>query len=99
MIDLVATVMVIALVVLGWRRLPLSYSLYAAALLLNFLLFPLNFNDPLASNQRFALEVFPAFLTLGLLVRRPTTHQAMVILFTSLLALFTLVFITGRWLV
>ncbi len=98
-IDLVATVMVIALVVLGWRRLPLSYSLYAAALLLNFLLFPLNFNDPLASNQRFALEVFPAFLTLGLLVRRPTTHQAMVILFTSLLALFTLVFITGRWLV
>jgi Gpi18-like mannosyltransferase len=98
-IDLVATVMVIALVVLGWRRLPLSYSLYAAALLVNFLLFPLNFNDPLTSNQRFALEVFPAFLTMGLLVRRPATHQAMVILFTSLLTLFTLVFITGRWLV
>jgi hypothetical protein len=98
-IDLLATVMMIALVVLGWRRLPLSYSLYAAALLVNFLLFPLDFGDPLASNQRFALEVFPAFLTLGLLVRRPATHQAMVILFTSLLALFTLVFITGRWLV
>jgi hypothetical protein len=98
-IDLLATLLMIALVVLGWRRLPLSYSLYAAALLVNFLLFPLNFDDPLASNQRFALEVFPAFVTLGLLVRRPATHQTLVILFTGLLALFTLVFITGRWLV
>jgi Gpi18-like mannosyltransferase len=98
-LDLAATVMMIALVALGWRRLPFSYSLYAAALLVNFLLFPLAFNDLLASNQRFALEVFPAFLTLGLLVRRPATHQAIVILFTGLLALLSLVFITGRWLV
>ena len=89
----------IALVVLGWRRLPLSYSLYAAALLATFLLFPLAFRDTLEANQRFALEVFPAFMTLGLLARRPATQQAIVILFTGLLALLSLVFITGRWLV
>jgi Mannosyltransferase (PIG-V) len=99
LIDLTATVMIMVLVALGWRRLPLSYSLYALALLMNFLLFPLAFNDALASNQRFALEVFPAFITLGLLVRRPATHQAILILFTGMLVLFSLVFLTGRWLV
>ena len=99
LIDLAATVMMIALVALGWRRLPLSYSIYAIALLANFLFFPLAFSDPLASNQRFALEVFPAFLTLGLLVRRQATHQAIMLLFSGLLSLLSLVFITGRWLV
>jgi len=99
LLDLAATLMMIALVSLGWRRLPLAYSCYATVLLANFLLFPQAFNDALASNQRFALEVFPAFLTLGLLVRRPAIHQAIVIIFTSLLSLLTLVFITGRWLV
>jgi hypothetical protein len=99
LLDLAATLGVIALVVLGWRRLPLSYSLYAVVLLATFLLFPLAFSDTLEANQRFALEVFPAFMTLGLLVRRLTTHQAVVILFTGLLALLSLVFMTGRWLV
>lgn len=99
LIDLAATLLMIVLVALGWRRLPLSYNGYAAALLMNFLLFPQAFDDPLASNQRFALEVFPAFLTLGLLVRRSATHQAIGIIFSGLLALFSLVFITGRWLV
>ncbi|HLW03134.1 MAG TPA: mannosyltransferase family protein [Ktedonobacterales bacterium] len=99
LIDLAATVAMIVLVVLGWRHLPLSFNMFATVLLVNFLLFPLAFNDPLTSNQRFALEVFPAFLTLGLLVRRQTTHQALMILFSGLLALFSLVFITGRWLV
>jgi hypothetical protein len=99
LIDLAATLAMIALVILGWRRLPLSYNVFATALLVNFLLFPLAFNDPLTSNQRFALEVFPAFLTLGLLVRRQSIHQALMILFSGLLALFSLVFITGRWLV
>lgn len=99
LLDLVATLAMIALVLLGWRRLPLAYSLFAATLLANFLLFPMAVEDPLTSNQRFALEVFPAFLTLGLLVRRPATHQALTIIFTSLLTLLTLVFITGRWLV
>ncbi len=98
-IDLAATVGMIALVALSWRRLPLSYSLFATLLLVNFLLFPLAFNDPLTSNQRFALEVFPAFLTLGMVVRRPATHQALIILFSGLLVLFSLVFITGRWFV
>jgi len=102
-LDLVALIGFLMLVVWGWRRLPLSYSLYALALLLLVLCVPITpssgFLDPLESSQRFMLEVFPAFMTLGWLVRRPATHQAIVILFTGMLALLSLVFITGRWLV
>lgn len=103
LLDLGATLLVIFLLWRGWRRLPLSYSLYALALLGTMLLFPgggsTGYLDPLASNQRFALEVFPAFLTLGLLVRRPSTHQALLVIFSGLLAVLSLVFLTGRWLV
>ncbi len=103
LLDLSATLFVMGLLLWGWQRLPRSYSLYALLLLATMLLFPgggaTRYLDPLASNQRFALEVFPVFLTLGLLVRRPLTHQAIVIVFTGLLAVLSLVFITGRWLV
>ncbi len=103
LLDLSATLFVMGLLIWGWQRLPRSYSLYALLLLATMLLFPgggaTRYLDPLASNQRFALEVFPVFLTLGLLVRRPLTHQAIVIVFTGLLAVLSLVFITGRWLV
>jgi hypothetical protein len=103
LLDLAATLFVASMLVLGWRRLPRSYSLYALALLAVMLLFPgggaSGTLDPLASNQRFALEVFPAFLTLGLLVQRPATQQALLLVFAGLLAVLTLVFISGRWLV
>lgn len=103
LLDLAALIGFLTLVVLGWWHLPLSYSLYALALLLPVLLVPITptsgFLDPLESSQRFVLEVFPAFMTLGLLVRRPATHQAIVILFTGMLAVLSFVFITGRWLV
>ncbi|HEY7125651.1 MAG TPA: mannosyltransferase family protein [Ktedonobacterales bacterium] len=103
LLDLGATLFVAFLLWRGWRRLPRSYSLYALALLVTMLLFPggghTGYLDPLASNQRFALEVFPAFLTLGLLARRPTTHQALLVVFSGLLAVLSLVFMTGRWFV
>lgn len=103
LLDLAALIGFLTLIVAGWRRLPLSYSLYALALMLPVLLVPITptsgFLDPLESSQRFVLEVFPAFMTLGLLVRRPSTHQAIIILFTGMLAVLSLVFITGRWLV
>ena len=103
LLDLGATLFVLAMLVLGWRRLPHSYSLFALLLLATMLLLPgggaTGYLDPLASNQRFALEVFPAFMTLGMLVKRPAAHQAIIIIFSGLLAILSIVFISGRWLV
>jgi Gpi18-like mannosyltransferase len=59
-IDLLVTGVVIAAVVIGWRRLPLQYLIYA----LGCLLIPLSYAyepRPLLSMPRFAAVVFPAF--------------------------------------
>jgi Mannosyltransferase (PIG-V) len=104
LLDLGATALFLGLLVAGWRRLPTAQSLYMAGLLLLILIEPggvhLHANDPLSSNQRFVLEMFPGFITLGLLTaRRPRRHQAILIGFSCLLATLTLVFILGHWLV
>lgn len=104
LLDLGATVLFLALLVVGWRRLPRAQSLYVAALLLLTLTSPggvhLHTNDPLTSNQRFVLEMFPGFITLALVTERhPLWRQSIVIVSTMLLATLTLIFILGRWLV
>lgn len=104
LLDLAATLGFAALLAVGWRRLPRAQWLYMAALLLLILIEPggvhLHQNDPLSSNSRFVLEMFPGFILLGVLTEeRPGWHQALVILFASLLAVLTLVFVLGRWLV
>lgn len=104
LLDLGATAGFAALLVAGWRRLPAGQSLYAAALLLVMLIEPggvhLHTHDPMTSNSRFVLEMFPGFITLALLTAgRPRWHQAVVVIFAGLLATLTIVFVLGRWLV
>jgi hypothetical protein len=104
LLDLAATVGFAALLVAGWRRLPRAQSLYFAALLLLVVIEPggvaSHLRDPLTSNARFVLEMFPGFVTLALLTaRRPQAHQALVVSFTLLLATLSIVFMLGRWLV
>lgn len=104
LLDLGATLLFIGLLVAGWRRLPRAQSLYLAALLLLALVSPggvhLHTNDPLTSNQRFVLEMFPGFITLALVTEgRPLWRQGIVVVATMLLATLTVVFVLGRWLV
>lgn len=104
LLDLAATVCFGALLVAGWNRLPRAQTLYMAGLMVLILIEPggvyLHTNDPLSSNSRFVLEMFPGFILLGLWTsQRPALHQALVIGFSSLLAVLSIVFVLGRWLV
>jgi Mannosyltransferase (PIG-V) len=104
LIDLAATLGFVALLVVGWRRLPRAQWLYMATLVVLTLVEPggvhLHQNDPLSSNSRFVLEMFPGFILLGALTDdRPIWHQSAVVIFASLLAALSLVFVLGRWLV
>jgi len=101
LLDLGATLGFLVLTILGWRRLPTSYSLWTAVLLLYILLEPaLDKPDILLSNQRFVLEMFPAFITLAILGgHHPRLHQALLVLFPALLATLSILFIMNRWLV
>ncbi len=101
LLDLGATLGFLALALYGWRHLPNSYSLWIAILLLYILLDPaLDKPDILLSNQRFVLEMFPAFITLAMLgARHPHLHHAILILFPALLATLSVLFLMNRWLV
>ncbi len=101
LLDLVATVAFIALAVLGRRKLRTSYTIWIGLLLFYTLISPAtNQPDTLVSNQRFALEMFPAFITLAALgINHPRLHQAVMIAFPFLQATLALLFILNRWMV
>ncbi len=101
LIDLTATVGFIVLAVIGWRRLRTSYNLWLVILLLFMLISPATTqHDALQSNQRFVLEMFPAFITLAALgIKHHRLHQALILLFPTLQAVFAMLFVLNRWMV
>ncbi len=101
LLNLSATLGFLVLVILGWRRLRKSYSIWMAFFLVYILLYPaLHKPDALLSNQRFVLEMFPAFITLALLSKEhPRLHHALLLLFPTLLAVLSMGFIMNRWVV
>ncbi len=100
-LDLGATVAFIALAVLGWRKLRFSYNIWMILLAIYVLLSPsVTKDDPLISNQRFILEMFPVFITLASLgVKHPRLHQILQIIFPALLTALSIIFIMNRWMV
>lgn len=98
-LDLSATLGFIALTILGRHKLRASYTIWTASLLLFILLSPaITQPDVLESNQRFVLEMFPAFITLAMLgIKHPRLHQLLLLVFPVLLATLSLLYVMGRW--
>lgn len=101
LLDLIATLAFIALVIAGRHQIRTSYTLWTGLLLFYYLLSPSIWqHDALISNQRFVLEMFPAFITLAILsIRFPHLHQTLLWIFPALLATLSLLFIMGKWMV
>jgi hypothetical protein len=101
LLDLSATLAFIALVITGRQYIRASYTLWTGLLLFYYLLSPSVWqHDALISNQRFVLEMFPAFITLAILgLRYPRLHQALLWIFPALLATLSLLFMMGKWMV
>ncbi len=101
LLDLSATLAFIALVIAGRQQIRTSYTLWTGLLLSYYLLSPsLLQHDALISNQRFVLEMFPAFITLAILgLHCPRLHQTLLWIFSALLATLSLLFVMGKWLV
>ncbi len=101
LLDLTATISFIVLAILGWRRLRMSYNIWIALLLFYMLISPsIARPDTLISNQRFVLEMFPAFITLAALsVKYPRLHLGLLIAFPFLQAVLAALFVLNRWMV
>lgn len=101
LLDLSATLGFILLIILGWRWQRMSYNIWMLLSIFYILLYPaLDKPDILLSNQRFVLELFPAFMTLALLgIDKPNLHRALVLIFPTLLAVLSIAFLMNRWVV
>jgi hypothetical protein len=101
LLDLSATLGFILLTIMGRKKLRLSYTIWTGLLFVSILLSStVAQHDSLISNQRFVLEMFPAFITLALLsIERPRLHQTLLWLFPALLATLSLLFVMGKWMV
>ena len=101
LLDLTATISFIVLAVLGWRRLRMSYNIWIVLLLAYMLISTATGQHfVLESNQRFVLEMFPAFITLAALsVKHPRLHLGLLIVFPFLQATLAGLFVLNRWMV
>jgi mannosyltransferase PIG-V len=101
LLDLAATISFIALAILGWRKLRMSYNIWMVLLLFLLLISPaIAQHDVLVSNQRLVLEMFPAFITLAVLgVKYPRLHLGLLISFPFLQAILATLFVLNRWMV
>ncbi len=101
LLDLSATLGFILLAIMGRKKSRPSYTIWTGLLFVSILLSStVAQHDSLISNQRFVLEMFPAFITLALLsIERPRLHQTLLWVFPALLATLSLLFVMGKWMV
>lgn len=88
--------------VLAARILSPAYGLYMGAFWLVTLTSPAlqgGYEVPLISLSRYILALFPVFMYLAVLGRRTRVHDVYLVLSVGVLALFTLQFITGGWII
>lgn len=97
LLNLIALIVVVALIALGWRRLGAPYNTYAV-LALTFALCNPATGEPLLSLPRLVLVVFPLFMALAARTeRRPVVRALLVCLCLVGLAWLTARFVIFAW--
>jgi len=91
-LEVAFTVLMLGVLVLGFRRLRASYIAYMAV----SILVPLS-TSSLMSMPRFALVLFPMFALFGLWGAKPTVNNVIVAFSLPLLGLFTVLFADWYW--
>jgi len=91
-LELVFTLLMVALLIAAFRRLSPTYWSYMAL----SILVPMS-TSSLMSMPRFALVLFPMFVLMGLWGSRPSVNNAIVAFSLPLLGLFTVLFANWYW--
>jgi len=91
-LELAFTILMIAVLIAGHKRLRLSFTVYMAL----SIIVPMS-TSSLMSMPRFALVLFPMFAILALWGERPSVNNAIVALALPLLGLYTVLFANWYW--
>ena len=92
LLEVTFTLLILTVLVIGFRRLRASYIAYMAV----SILVPLS-TSSLMSMPRFALVLFPMFALFGLWGAKPTVNNTIVAFSLPLLGLFTVLFADWYW--
>lgn len=96
-VDLIFLLLPLAILMLGWKRLPPHYSLFAAALALVTLCEPLRAVEPLASAPRYMMVIFPIVVICAIWGRDARFDRWYMAISTGTLALMVALFVSHHW--
>lgn len=96
-LDGIFVLLALVILALGWKRLPLHYSLFALVLLLFCLSYPQGTIEPLAASPRYVLVIFPLFVVLGMWGKQPRLDSLITVCSLPLFAVNALLFINHYW--
>ncbi len=96
LLDISFTLLPLAVLTLGWRLIPLHYALFALGVALFSLSFP-QMAEPLASQPRYMLMLFPIFAIFALWGKRTRFDLWFLALSLPLFVLNIILFITHHW--
>ena len=81
----------------GWRRIPLHYALFSLVLAALSLSFPLESNNPLWSQPRYLLMLFPVAVIPALWGENRRFHQGYLAISTGCFLIFAILFVCNMW--
>jgi len=96
LLDLSFTLIPLIALILGWRRIPLHYALFALGLMLFTLSFPQSV-EPLASQPRYMMAIFPITAIFAIWGKRQRFDQVVIAFSLSLFAVNILLFVGHYW--
>ena len=99
LILLVYTLFPLVVLGLGWKRIPLHYRLFALAMIAFVLSFPITYINPLTSQPRYLLIIFPIFVILAIWGKAPRFHWCYITTSVILFSFNVILFVGNYWIV
>ncbi len=97
LLDALFTVLPLEVLIIGWRRIPLHYALFALTLAFIALSFPIYDIEPLTSLPRYLLVAFPVTIICALWGKHPRFDAFYTAFSLPLFALITIMFVVDFW--
>jgi hypothetical protein len=95
--DVIFTLIPLIMLVVGWKRLPLHYTLFGVAVAVFSLSFPSLTQEPLTSVPRYLIIIFPMFIIFALWSKFPRFDRLYLTTSVALFALNVILFTSHRW--
>jgi hypothetical protein len=96
-LDLAFTLIPLIILVVGWKRLPLHYTLFGVAVALFSLSFPSLTQEPLTSVPRYLVVTFPMFIIFALWSKFPRFDRFYLTTSVAFFALNVILFTSHHW--